>query len=384
MENKKLKIAVVHDWLPLLAGAETVLEQIMKVYPDADVYTLFDFLTDEERASIGVKNITTSYLNKFPKVKKYYRHLFPFYPLAIEDFDLFDYDVVLSSSHTAAKGVITGAHQVHVSYVHSPVRYAWDFTHRYLKQTGYDKGLKGLLVKYLLSRYRLWDYRTANGVDRYIGNSHYIRKRIWKVYRREADVIYPPIELDGFEFQEDKEDFYLTSSRMVSYKRMDLIVEAFTKMPNKRLVVTGDGPEFEKIKAIAEGHSNIELVGFPPRDTLRDYMKRAKAFVFAAEEDFGIMPVEVQACGTPVIAFGKGGALETVVGYNTKSDEAPTGVFFWKQDADSIVQAVGEFESIAGQIKAKDCLTKAKKFLAQEFRTDLARIVDEEVAKKYG
>ncbi len=378
-----MKVAIVHDWLPLIGGAEQVLKQIMKVYPDADVYTLFDFLTDEQRESLGVKKVTTSYLNKWPKVHKYYRKIFPFFPLAIEDFDLYDYDLVLSSSHAVAKGVITGAHQVHVSYVHSPVRYAWDFTHRYLRQTNFDKGLKGIIVKYLLSRLRLWDYRTANGVDRFIANSGYIRNRIWKVYRREADVVHPPIDLSEFECCDQKEDFYLTASRMVPYKRIDLVAESFAKMPDKKLVIIGDGPELEKIQKIAEGADNIELLNFQSIDALKDHMKRAKAFVFAAEEDFGIIPVEAQACGTPVIAFGKGGALETVLGYEW-DPAAASGLFFTEQTPESVMEAVERFESISHEIKAENCHKNAQKFVAEKFRANLKAIVDEEVKKKYG
>ncbi len=383
MKNKEIKVAVIHDWLPLIGGAEKVLEQILRVYPDAHVYTLFDFLDDEERASLGVKNITTSYLNKWPKVQKYYRNLFPMLPMAIEDFDLYEYDLVISSSHAVAKGVITGAHQVHVSYVHSPIRYAWDFTHQYLKQTKFNKGLKGFIVKYLLGRIRLWDYRTANGVDRFIGNSHYIKNRIWKVYRREADVVHPPIDIEGFEFEENKEDFYLTASRMVPYKRLDLIAQAFAQMPEKKLVIIGDGPEMDKVRAIADKADNIQLMGYQSTEILRDHMKRTKAFVFAAEEDFGIIPVEVQACGTPVIAFGKGGALETVVGYQVNPESA-TGVFFSEQEPQSVVDAVGYFEEIQNKITAQNCLDNAHNFTSDKFRNNLQAIVDEELMKKYG
>jgi glycosyltransferase involved in cell wall biosynthesis len=381
--SQGMKVAIVHDWLPLIGGAEQVLKQMMAVYPDADVYTLFDFLTDEQRESLGVKNVTTSFLNKWPKVHKYYRKIFPFFPLAVEDFDLYDYDLVLSSSHAVAKGVITGAHQVHVSYVHSPVRYAWDFTHRYLRQTGFDKGLKGIIVKYLLSRLRLWDYRTANGVDRFIANSGYIRNRIWKVYRRESDVVHPPINLSDFEFTDQKEDFYLTASRMVPYKRIDLVAESFAKMPDKKLVIIGDGPELDKIQKIADGADNIELLNFQSIEMLKDNMKRAKAFVFAAEEDFGIIPVEAQACGTPVIAFGKGGALETVMGYEYNPAHA-SGLFFAEQTTDSVIEAVERFENIAHDIKAENCHINAQKFVAENFRHNLKSIVDEEMKKKYG
>lgn len=359
------------------------MQQILAVYPNSDVYTLFDFLNEEEKKSLGIKKVTTSFLNKWPKVKKYYRHLFPLFPLAVEDFDVSEYDLVISSSHAVAKGVITGAHQVHVSYVHSPIRYAWDFTHQYLKQTGYDKGLKGFIVKYLLSRIRLWDYRTANGVDRFIANSGYIRNRIWKVYRREADVVYPPIDINGFEYQENKEDFYLTASRMVPYKRIDIIVQAFTQMPEKKLVVIGDGPEMEKIRTIASGFSNILIMGFQENKILRDHMKRAKAFIFAAEEDFGIIPVEAQACGTPVIAFGKGGALETVRGYNIDSNQA-SGLFFYEQTPESIMEAVHQFEEIKKPILPQNCLANAKNFTSDIFQKNLKNIIDQELVKKYG
>ncbi len=383
MSIKPQRVAIVHDWLPLIGGAERVLEQILKVYPDADVYTLFDFLTAEERTSLGIKNVTTSYLNRLPKVKKYYRYLFPFFPLAIEDFDLYDYDLVVSSSHAVAKGVITGAHQVHISYVHSPVRYAWDLTHQYLRQTNLHKGLKGLLAKKLLSNFRLWDYRTANGVDRFLANSDYIRKRIWKVYRREADVVHPPIEIDGFTFQKDKEDFYMTASRMVPYKRLDLIAQAFSLLPDKKLIIIGDGPEMSKIRDIAQKSSNIQIMGYQETDILRNYMQRAKAFLFAAEEDFGIIPVEAQACGTPVIAYGAGGALETVVGYDQEPKHA-TGLFFDKQTPESIKEAVVRFETLESQIKPENCYKKAQQFTADFFQNNIKTIADEEMKKKYG
>lgn len=368
-----VKVAIVHDWLPVIAGAEKVLEQILKIYPDADVFTLFDFLSDEDKEIFDNAKITASYLNRLPKVKKYYRKLLPLCPQAIEDFDLSEYDLVISSSHACAKGCITNAQQTHVSYVHSPVRYAWDLTHQYLKQSNMDKGLKGFIAKYLLHKFRIWDYRTANNVDHYISNSNYIAQRIWKTYRRDAQTIYPPVDVERFAFVEEKEDFYLAASRQVPYKRIDLIVEAFTKMPEKRLIVIGDGPEEDKIKKIAEGHSNIKIKGFLGNDALRDHMQRAKAFVFAAEEDFGIIPVEAQACGTPVIAFGAGGALETVV-------SGKTGIFFDQQTADSICEAVNEFEKKSGTINPKACRKHAEKFAPEIFRENLKAAVDEAVS----
>ena len=229
-----MKIAVVCDWLVTYAGAEKVLEQILNVFPEADLFALVDFLPENNRAFIKNKKVTTSFIQKLPKAKNKYRNYLPLMPLAIEQLDVTDYDIVISSSHCVAKGVITSPNQVHISYVHSPIRYAWDLQHQYLKESGLNKGLKGWLAKAILHYIRLWDYRTANNVDYFIANSNFIAKRIWKCYRRKAKVIYPPVDVESFELCEKKEDFYLTASRMVPYKKMDLIVEAFSKMPDKK------------------------------------------------------------------------------------------------------------------------------------------------------
>lgn len=373
--SKTKKIAIVHDWLPLIGGAERVLEHMLKVYPDADVYTLFNFLSDEQIRELGIKKLHVSYLNNLPGVKKYYRKLLPLCPGAIESFDLSPYDLVLSSSHACAKGVITGAHQRHVSYVHSPARYVWDLMHDYLRQTNMHKGPKGFIARYLLGRFRLWDYRTANGVDYYIANSDFIRKRIWKVYRREAEVIYPPVDIERFPFKGEKEDYFITASRMVPYKRIDLIVEAFKAMPDLKLKVLGAGPEMDKIAAIAKDAPNIELLGYLSSSTLREYMQNAKAFVFAAEEDFGIIPVEAQACGTPIIAYAAGGALETVIGFDNDPDKA-TGVFFDEQTAPSIKTAVRRFEEVQAQIRPENCRANAEKFAPSVFQEKLKHAVE--------
>ncbi len=374
MDN--MKVAIVHDWLPLIAGAEKVLEQLVKVYPQADIYTLFDFLSDDEKRLFGGCKITSSYLNKLPKVKKYYRKLLSFCPLAIESFDLSGYDLVISSSHAVAKGVITGAHQTHISYVHSPARYAWDLTHDYLKQTGLNKGIMGYMAQSQLSKFRIWDLRTANGVDHFIANSDYIRRRIWKVYRREATVIYPPVDIERFTLETKKEDFFLAASRLVPYKRLDLIAEAFTHIPEHRLIIIGDGPEMDKIKSIASKSKNITLAGYQDNKTLVQHMQKAKAFVFAAEEDFGIIPLEAQACGTPVIAFGAGGALETVRGYDQHSSNR-TGIFFREQTVESLVSAVRRFNELYVEIKPEDCRKHAEQFSPENFRLRISQFVRE-------
>lgn len=366
------KVAIVHDWLPTIGGAERVLEQLTKLYPGADIYTLFDFLTDEQRAIFGDCRVHTSYLNRLPGVHRYYRKLLPLFPGAIEAFDLQAYDLVVSSSYSVAKGVITGAHQTHVSYVHSPARYAWDLTHHYLKQTGADRGLKGALTRHLLKHFRIWDYRTANGVDHFLANSRYIARRIRKVYRREANVVYPPVDIERFGLHTEKESFFLTASRMVPYKRMDLIVEAFTRMPQLTLRVIGEGPEYAKIARIAKGHPNIELLGFQSNKVMVDQMQRAKAFVFAAEEDFGIVPVEAQACGTPVIAYKAGGTLETICDYDEEPSVA-TGVFFQEQTVDSLCKALQRFESLPAGISPQSCRANAERFSPAVFRDSMRR-----------
>ena len=361
-----MKIAVVCDWLVTYAGAEKVLEQILNIYPEADLFALVDFLDEDKRDFIQHKKVTTSFIQKLPKAKTKYRSYLPLMPLAIEQLDLSSYDLIISSSHCVAKGILTGPNQVHISYVHSPIRYAWDLQHQYLKEAGLNKGLKGWIAKAILHYMRIWDTRTSNGVDHFIANSEFIAKRIWKCYRRKADVIYPPVDVEAFEYCDKKEDFYVTASRMVPYKKMDLIVEAFTQMPDKKLIVIGTGPDFTKIKAIADGHDNIKLMGYQPFDVLKDHMQRAKAFVFAAEEDFGITPVEAQACGTPVIAYGRGGTLETVRGLGKKAN--PTGIFFDKQDNKSLIAAINLFEQNISSFHHEACRDNALIFSINNFK----------------
>lgn len=369
-----MKIAVVCDWLVTYAGAEKVLEQILNIYPEADLFALVDFLDEDKRDFIKHKKVTTSFIQHFPKAKTKYRSYLPLMPLAIEQLDLSKYNLIISSSHCVAKGIMTGPNQVHISYVHSPIRYAWDLQHQYLKEAGLTKGLKGWLAKIILHYMRIWDTRTSNGVDYFIANSKFIAKRIWKCYRREADVIYPPVDVEAFEYCDQKEDFYLTASRMVPYKKMDLIVEAFTQMPNKKLIVIGTGPDFDKIQKIAQGHDNIKLMGYQPFNVLKEHMQKAKAFVFAAEEDFGIIPVEAQACGTPVIAYGKGGALETVRGLGIKDN--PTGVFFDKQNKESLIKAISYFEKNIEKINVEDCRKNALNFSIDKFKKDLEEYIN--------
>ncbi|MDM4207493.1 glycosyltransferase family 4 protein [Klebsiella spallanzanii] len=371
MLENSISVGIVADWLVTYAGAERVVKEMIELFPDSDVYSIVDFLSDEARANFNDKKSTTTFIQHLPKAKQKYQTYLPLMPLAIEQIDVSKHDVILSSSHAVAKGILTGPDQLHISYVHSPIRYAWDLQHQYLKEAKIDKGLKGILAKYLLHKIRMWDVRTSNGVDHFIANSKFISRRIKKVYGRDADVIYPPVEVERFDFNENKDDFYLTASRMVPYKRMDLIVEAFANMPDKKLVVIGDGSEMPKIKKKAA--SNIEILGYQPDQVLHDYMRRAKAFIFAAEEDFGITPVEAQACGTPVIAYGKGGVLETVRPYGINN---PTGLFFDRQTISSLVDAVKKFDNIQNLILPSDCKENSQSFSSDRFKRELNAYIE--------
>ena len=359
--EKALRIAIVHDWLVTYAGAEKVLEQIVACFPDADLFSLVDFLDD--RSFLRGKPVTTSFIQNLPLARSKYRTYLPLMPLAIEQLDASAYDVVISSSHAVAKGILTGPDQVHISYVHSPIRYAWDLQHQYLQQSRLTRGLKSAMARLILHYIRNWDIRTSNSVDGFIANSEFIARRIKKVYQRDAQVIFPPVDVDAFTLCTQKDDFYLTASRMVPYKKIDLIVEAFARMPGRKLVVIGDGPDMHKIRAKAG--PNVEIMGYQPFNVLKDRMSRAKAFVFAAEEDFGISVVEAQACGTPVIAYGKGGALETV---RDLSEPRPTGMFFDEQSADSIIAAVERFDDHVKRFSPLDCRANAERFSAANFR----------------
>jgi glycosyltransferase involved in cell wall biosynthesis len=372
--SEKARVAVIHDWLYTFGGAERVLEQILAVFPNADVFSLFDVLPEDQRGFLGGRKVKTSFIQKLVRPNSNHRMLLPLMPIAVEQFDLSDYDLVISSSYAVAKGVITGPRQFHVSYVHSPMRYAWDLQHEYLRNSKLTKGVKAWMAKLLLHKMRLWDMRTSNSVDAYISNSNFVSQRIWKLYRRPAKVISPPVNLDRFRLGDRKGDFYFTASRLVQYKRIDIIAEAFSKMPDRRLIIAGEGPEMNKIKALAG--PNVEIVGHVDASRMTELMQQAKAFVFAAEEDFGIVPLEAQACGTPVIAYGRGGALETVRGLVNSPN--PTGMFFNRQTSDSIVEAVGLFEQMAHRITPQACRANALRFSEERFRNDLLTFVTEE------
>lgn len=370
-----MKVAIVHDWFASKTGGENCVEQLLLLFPQADVFTIVDLLTDEERHFLTGHKVTTSFIQRLPGAKRRYRSYLPLMPLAIEQFDLSGYDLVISSSSAVAKGVITGPDQVHVSYIHSPIRYAWDLQHQYLSEAKLERGFKSGVARLILHYMRLWDVRTAQTVDHLIANSSFVARRIKKFYGRDAHVIYPPVDLDRFQLTESHEDFYVTVSRMVPYKRVPLIVEAFAAMPHRRLVVIGDGPDLAEVRRLAG--PNVTVLGKQPTDVIVSHLQRAKAFVFAAEEDFGIAPLEAQSCGTPVVAFGKGGALETIRG---EDSDTQTGVFFAEQTADAIRAAVDHLERRLPYISPANCRANADRFSTGRFRANIAAFVEDAVA----
>jgi glycosyltransferase involved in cell wall biosynthesis len=357
------RIAVVHEWLLDFAGSERVLREILDLLPQADLFALLDLPDEELRNAIPRRAKATSFLQSLPRPRRWLRYYVPLMPLAIEQFDLAGYDIVVSSSHAVAKGVITGPRQLHVSYVHTPMRYAWDLQHEYLRAAGLDRGLRGWAARLALHRLRKWDVRTANGVDVFLANSAHVARRIRKAYRREAEVLYPPVDVSGFPLRQQKEDFYLTVSRLEPYKRVDLLLEAFGRRPERRLVVIGDGPEMRRLRSMAA--PNVELLGRLPTPEVREHMQRARAFLFAGIEDFGIVMAEAQACGTPVIAFGNGGAAEIVRG---ESSPHPTGILFSEQTADAVIEAIGRFEQDPARFAPGSCRENAMRFDRSRFR----------------
>jgi len=361
-----MRTAIINEWLETYAGAELVIEQMLKLYSGADMFALVDFLPESQRGFLQGCQVHTSFLQRMPLARRKFRAYLPLMPLAVEQYDLTDYDLVISSNHAVAKGVLTREDQLHVCYVHTPVRYAWDLYHSSLKEHGLSRGPKSWATRLILHYLRLWDHATASRVDKFAANSHYVARRIWKTYRRRATVIYPPVDVNRFTVEPNKEEFYVTVSRLVPYKRVDLIVEAFRRMPDKQLIVIGDGPE----RAELERHAppNVKLLGRQPAEVVTQHLQSARAFMFAADEDFGISPVEAQACGTPVIAYGHGGATETVV-------SGTTGILFPEQSPESIVSAVEQFEGCRADFDPFAIREHAERFSVERFRRRFARFV---------
>ncbi|CAO4163500.1 glycosyltransferase [Methylorubrum populi] len=364
-----MRVAIVHDWLYVVGGAERVLREILSCYPQADVFTLFDLLDQDSRNKIGLGTTRTSFIQKLPLLRRSHQIYLPLMPFAIEQLDLSDYDLVISSSYAVAKGIITGPDQVHVAYVHSPMRYAWDLQHAYLRESGVDRGLKGVLARILLHYMRLWDVRTASGPDALIANSDFVARRIRKIYGRTASRIYPPVSLCEAVSDLPRGRHFLVASRLVPYKNIDAIVEAFRALPELELVVAGDGSEAARLRRQAP--PNVRFVGFVTDQELRRLMATARAFVFAAQEDFGIVPVEAQAEGTPVLALGRGGACETILTQGPNR----TGLFFDEPTAEAIAACIRTFVSIEGSFSRAACRAQAEQFSAERFRREFTAFV---------
>ncbi|MBD1863335.1 glycosyltransferase [Trichocoleus desertorum] len=369
----QLKYALVHEWLTPKAtgGSELVVQEILQ-HIDADPYALIDFESTNPESYLFKRQIGTTFLQYFPGARGGVQKYLPLLPLAIEQIDLRPYDVILSSSHAVAKGVLTGPHQLHICYCHTPMRYAWDLTFDYLRSSALGRGVLGWVTRWLLHYLRQWDVLSANRVDYFIANSQNTARRIWRYYRRPATVIYPPVHTERFPFQAQKQDFYLTVSRLVSYKKTSLIVRAFNQS-GRSLVVIGSGPELQELRKIAK--PNIQILGWQPDAVVAKYMAEAKAFVYAAHEDFGIAPVEAQACGTPVIAYGAGGALETVRDVRQYSDTA-TGVLFSTQSEVALIEAVEYFETHAQAFNPEVVRSHALTFDAKAFARQYLSFVE--------
>lgn len=368
------RIAIVHEW-PVrsvrYAGSEQVVAAMLRAFPQAELHALVHDPEGLQGTPLEGVPAKTSFIQSLPRAREKYRTYLPLMPLAVEQFDLRPYDLVVSSNHAVAKGVLTRADQLHVSYVYTPMRYAWDLYQSYLAESGMTRGAKSYLARLALHYLRLWDTAAANRVDAYLTLSHYVARRIWRTYRRPARVIYPPVEVERYRPDLPREEFFVAVSRFVPYKRMDLIVEAFTRVA-KPLVVIGEGPEFRKVERAAG--RNVKLLGYQPGDVVADYLQRARAFVFAAEEDFGIAPIEAQAAGCPVIAYGKGGALETIVGW---PDSEATGIFFDAQTPEALEAAVELFEAHGAQLQPEACRRNAERFGPDRFQREFRASLEE-------
>lgn len=364
--TKKPKIALIHDWLTNFAGAEQVLLSLMKIFPDAPIYTSI-YKPKRFSKEFHNRKIYTSSLQKFSFIP--HQLLFPYMGKAFEEFDLSKYDIVISSSHASSKGVITKPETLHICYCHTPTRYLWSHYFEYLNQMQF--GILNPIIKRrvpkLSHKLRIWDRLAADRVDLWISNSNNVKSRIKKYYRRDATTIYPPVDTDFFELEEKKQKFYVTASRLIPYKKIEVVIKAFNIL-GLQLKVIGAGPKEKEFKKLAS--KNVQILGRVSDEDLKKYFKEAKGFVFAAEEDFGIVPIEAMACGTPVIAYKKGGAVETIKEYET-------GIFFNKQEVNSLVESIKKFEKIKFDYK------KIRNYSLSFSKNNFEKEIKEYVENKY-
>jgi glycosyltransferase involved in cell wall biosynthesis len=368
-----LRVALVHEWLETFGGSERVLEQLLHCFGSADIFTVVDFMSEDDRRFLQGRQVRTTFIQRLPFARRHFRAYLGLMPLAIQQLDLSGYDLVISSNHAVAKGVLTGPDQIHISYIHSPMRYAWDLQHQYLRHANNGRGLRGIYARWLLKQLREWDVSSAHQVDYFITNSNYIARRTAKSYRRDSTVIHPPVDVEHFVMHQEKDDFFLLAGRLVPYKRADIVIESFADNPGRHLIVVGDGPESRRAREAARNRPNIEFVGTVSQPVLVDLMQRARALVCAAEEDFGISMVEAQACGTPVIAYGRGGATDIVI---PAGEDEPTGLFFHRQDAAAISSAVDRFERLEPTFSSQACRRNALRFSERRFRAQIMNFVE--------
>lgn len=360
------RVAIVHEWLVTYAGSEKVLEAMLEVFPEADIFCALDFLPERFRGRLKNSKIRTSFVQRIPFARHLHRYFLALMPIAVEQHDLSAYDLVISNSHAVAKGCLTSSNQLHICYCYTPIRYAWDLQFQYLAESNLLWGVRSIIARWTLHKIRIWDARTPLSVDAFIACSHYIARRIKKIYRRDSIVIYPNVDVERFQIGQQDGDFYITASRIVPYKQIRLIIDAFKQMPSQKLIVIGAGPLLKE--CIAAAPPNVQVLGYQPDDVLNDHLMRARAFIFAAEEDFGIAPVEPQACGTPVIAFGRGGATETVI-------DGETGLFFYEQTSEAIVKAVQEFELCRTKFDRNRIRQNAERFSTSRFCSEFREFV---------
>lgn len=360
-----MNTALIHEWMVTQAGAESVLGSMVDLYP-GPIHTLFHDPDGLKGTRWENAEIYTSMLQRIPFGRKHHRSFLPLYPMAIEQFDLREYGLILSSSYAVAKGVLTSSDQLHICYCHSPMRYIWDLTFQYLEASGLKGGLKSFFVRSIFHYIRTWDVVSSNRVNEFIANSNYIARRIKNCYNRESTVIYPPVDVDRFKISNKKDDYFITVSRLVPYKRTDLLIKAFNELGLKLLVI-GEGPHKKYLKSISS--KNIEFLGYISSEDLAEKLSKARAFLYSAEEDFGIVNVEAQAAGVPVIAYGRGGALETVI-------ENETGLFFYRQQVEAVIDTVKDFLRKESSFDPQKIRSNAEKFPRSRFEREFKEFVD--------